>query len=341
MGLTKAQNKQILEELENCTKPLYFFHDDPDGLCSFLQLYAHIKEGYGVVVKSRPIVDLKFLPKVTTYDPDKIIVVDIAMMEQEFADRAKRKIIWIDHHPPQEIHGVKYFNPRIDNPHENPCAAYLCYQVVQKSLWIAMVGCIGDMHWPTDLLDEFREKYPGLLPEEINDARTALYESQIGKMSRIFSAILKGTSTDAMKYVKALTRIKEPNEILKQENARGKYIYKRFKAIDREYQKLLKESENYVEDNSVIFKYADNKIAFSGDLANELTYRYPGRMIIVGREKSGEVKMSLRSEKHNIPKMINTALIDCEGYGGGHEHAAGACIKAEDFNRFIENLNLK
>ncbi len=336
MALTKKQYSQIREELDNCTKPLFFFHDDPDGLCSFLQFYSYIQEGYGVVVKSRPLIDMKFLSKVETYSPDKIFVLDIAGIEQEFVDSAKRPIIWVDHHPRQEVERVRYFNPM---PKDNPCVSYLTYKTVEQSLWIAVVGSISDMYWPKDLLAEFRKKYPGLLPKKIKDVRTALYESDVGKLARIFSAVLKGTSSDAMKYVKALTRVKEPGEILDQEDARGKFIFKRFKEIDREYQKLLRAAKKKVtEDGIALFIYRESKYAFSGDIANEMLYRFPGKLVIIGREKNGEVKCSLRSNDIVLPPLIEKALVGCEGYGGGHDHACGACIKVDDFERFMDNL---
>jgi single-stranded DNA-specific DHH superfamily exonuclease len=339
MSLTKKNYKDLLSELDDTGKPLIFFHDDTDGVCSFLQFYSYLQDGYGVIVKSRPIIDNKFLKKVKEYSPDKIFVLDIAMMEQDFVDEAKTPIVWLDHHPVQEIHKVKYFNPRFKHPDKNECVAYLTYKTVKKKIWIAMVGCIGDMHWPKDLIKEFRKEYPDMLPKSIKDARTALYESEIGKVAQIFNSVLKGTSNEAMKYVKALTRVQEPYEILNQTDPRGKFIYKRFKKIDREYQKILKDAIEVVTDEKLIlYKYKDNKIAFSGDLANELIYKYPDKLIIIAREHGGEFKCSFRSKNIPIPPIIQKSLVDCEGYGGGHEFAAGGAIKSRDFDRFIENF---
>ena len=36
--------------------------------------------------------------------------------------------------------------------------------------------------------------------------------------------------------------------------------------------------------------------------------------------------------------MLENALKGVEGYGGGHEHACGAVVKAEDFSQFVKNL---
>ena len=116
--LKEKHIKKLRKELE-CTRPLYFFHDDPDGLCSFLLLYRHIKEGKGVIIKSSPRIDEKYLRKVEEYQPDKVFILDLAVVEQEFIDKVKVPIIWIDHHEPLERTKVKYFNPRVKNPKNN------------------------------------------------------------------------------------------------------------------------------------------------------------------------------------------------------------------------------
>ena len=89
--LNQKQIKQIREELETCKRPLFFFHDDADGLCSFLLLYRFIKEGKGIIIKTTPRVDEKFLRKVEEYGPDKIFIVDIAIVDQYFLDH---KLLW-------------------------------------------------------------------------------------------------------------------------------------------------------------------------------------------------------------------------------------------------------
>lgn len=337
MPLKEDEYGQIREELDSAKRPLIFFHDDPDGLCSYLQVYKHIGEGKGVIIKSQPRIDEKYLRKVEEYSPDKIIILDIALLDQDFVDRAKKPIVWIDHHGPEEIHGVKYFNPRKHGTLEP--VSYLTYKAVEKSLWIAVTGTIADMHWPEDLVGEFRERYPGLLPEKYGEPRSALYETRLGELIKILSFVLKGTSTESLRYAKVLTRVKDPMEILDGTTARGKYILKRFEQINSEYVGLLEEARASAGKSKILlYTYRDRKYAFSGDLANELIYRHPDKLVIVGREKSGEYKCSFRSNDTVLPPLIEKALEDCEGYGGGHEYAAGGCIKADCFSRFVDNL---
>lgn len=338
MGLTEKERKEVLEELDNCQKPLYFFHDDPDGLASFLLLYRHKREGYGVVVKSTPQIDEKFIKKVQEYDPDKIFVLDIALMTEEFVKAVKRPIIWIDHHEPQQIEGTKYYNPRRHAPGANIPAAELCYSIVEDDLWIAMVGIVGDWCFP-EIAKEFSKQFPDLLPAKVKSAPEALFTTRLGDLIQLFSFILKGKTSDAMRCAKILTRIKSPDEILDRKTPAGRYLYRKYETIKNAYDSLLKTAvAKKSEDPLLVFEYTEATMSFTGDLANELLYRFPEKIIIIAREKSGEMKCSVRSSKHVLPQAVNKALSGLEGRGGGHEHACGVVVKKEDFKGFLEAL---
>ena len=255
--LTEKENEEIRKELDNCTRPLIFFHDDADGVCSFLLLYRYKKEGKGVIVKSTPKVDMKFLRKVEEYQPDKIFVVDVPMMDEEFVKNVKVPIIWIDHHTPQNIDKVKYFNPRLSGTHEP--ATELCYGVVKRDLWIAQIGCVGDWFLP-DFTDEFIKKYPKLLSKKIKTPEKALFQSKLGELVRIISFILKGKISDVMKSIKILTRIQDPYEILDNKTPQSNFIMKRYKKYNTEYQELLKEAKKRAKkDKFLIFIYKNTQ----------------------------------------------------------------------------------
>ena len=97
--------------------------------------------------------------------------------------------------------------------------------------------------------------------------------------------------------------------------------------------------KNVKDEKIITYTYTAKKMSFTGDLSNELLYRFPNKVILIGREKSGEVKCSLRSNsKIKLSKILEKSLISINGYGGGHEYACGACIKTEDFDRFVNNL---
>ncbi len=334
--LTEKDYEKIRQELDNCRRPMFFFDDDPDGLCSFLLFYRYVKEGKGVVVKSSPELKPMFLKTVEDYKPDKIFILDKPMVNPDFIEKIDVPIIWVDHHEIKENTGTKYFNSR-DNGFGEPTSC-ICYRVVKQDLWIAMCGSVGDWYLP-DFKKEFSENYPDLLLNKIKKPEKALYETKLGEIIRIFSFILKGKTSEVMKCVKILTRIKDPYELLEGKTAQAAFIIKRYKKIEENYNKLLDDAIKSKNKSKILLFTYSNKMSFTGDLSNELLYRFPKKLTIVAREKDGEMKCSLRASKNiSVSKIVEKALLNVNGYGGGHEHACGACIKKEDFSKFVENI---
>ena len=335
--LTQKQYSQIKEELDNCQNPLFFFDDDPDGISSFLLLYRYKREGHGFVVKTHPKLDIRSAPKVEQYNADKAFVLDIARLEQDFIDNVSVPVIWIDHHGPYERNNVKYFNPRLNKKSDNIPTTYMCYRVVNQDLWIAALGCIADYHLP-DFLDEFRKQYPDLI-EDKKSVTDIYFTTKLGTLIKVFSFCLKGKSSNVLKNIKVLTRIKSPYEILNQETAQGKFIFSYYKKIRKLYDELLESAlEAETKENVLVFIYSEDKMSFTSDVSNELLYKFPEKIIIVGRKREHEVRMSLRSTKIIIPPILEKALNGLEGHGGGHELACGACVKQEDFDEFVNRI---
>ena len=96
--------------------------------------------------------------------------------------------------------------------------------------------------------------------------------------------------------------------------------------------------KNIGKEKILVYTYSDDKMSFTGDLANELLYKFPDKVIIVGRKKNDEVRMSIRSRGIVIPQILEKSLSGLEGYGGGHEYACGANVKQDDFNEFIKRM---
>jgi len=339
MAIIDSDIEKIRKELETSFKPLFFFDDDPDGLSSFLLFYRFAKEGKGVVVKATPELTTMFSNKVVEYEPDKVFILDKPDVNQDFIDEIHIKAVWIDHHEPKLRQNISYFNPRIENDKDNRPTSYWCYQVVKQDLWIAMVGIVGDWYLP-EFAKEFSEKYPDLLPPEIKRPEEALYKSELGRLVRIFSFILKGKTNDAMACIKILTRITSPYEILRQETPAGKFIYKKYLSVGKEYEALYASAHKLGKKSNpfLVYNYADNKMSFTGDLSNELLFNFPEKIIIVCREKNGEMKCSLRSAGVKLEPLVKKALEGVEGYGGGHEMACGACVKNDNWPKFLEQL---
>ncbi|MBN2459851.1 DHH family phosphoesterase [Candidatus Woesearchaeota archaeon] len=339
MALSEKQLEQLRDIFDTVHRPVVLFDDDPDGLSSFLMIYKHIKEGRGMPVKSAPELGADFCQKVNDYGPDAVIIVDVPVLSQEFLNRIRSRIIWIDHHPVLERKGVEYFNPRASDPGDNRPTSYWVYKALQENLWIAMMGIVGDWFLPEPkILDEFTSKYPELLSTDITKPEVALHTSKLGELIQMISFNLKGKTSDVVKSVKVLTRIKEPSEILEQATAQGRFIYRKYAKLKSKYDKLLSMVEVKPDDKLLLFMYNSPDYSFSSELSNELLYKHPGKVIMVVWEYNGEYKVSMRSTKVNLPNLIGKALEGIRGYGGGHDHAAGANVKMADFDTFVENI---
>ncbi len=340
MALSKIQVQQIRDSLDSCKKPLFLFDDDQDGVCSYLQLYRYKKEGKGIIVKTTPKVGTIFITKINEFQPDMVFILDLADVEQEFLDEIKVPVIWIDHHGPYDRQNVKYFNPRISNWGDNHPTSYMCHQIVERDLWIGALGCVADWFIPP-FINEFIKEYPDLIEEPYKGPGDILYNSKLGHLIRIFSFVLKGKTEEVNKCIKILTRIGSPYEILNQETAQGKFIYKRYSLVNNMFEPLQKdvmETAKNTKDKLVIYKYNDDKTSFTSDLGNEAIYRFPDKIILIAREKNDEMKCSLRSSKTILPPLIEKALAGLAGYGGGHENACGLSIKTRDFDEFVERF---
>ncbi len=340
MPNTGIDYKKIREELDMCKKPLFLYHDDADGLSSFLLLYRYKKEGQGFIVKQTPVIDERFLRKVEEYQPDKIFIVDIARVEDSFTDNVHVPIIWIDHHGPYDAGKTKYFNPRLKDPSLNLPASYLCYKVVEQDLWVAMTGIVGDWVYHEETYKKFAEEYADLLSVDVKTPEKALFDTKIGEMAKIFNFVLKGDVKSALQCAKVLTRIKDPYEIFNQTTSQGKYIWKKYKKVADMYDSLLADAKKSESDEKVIlFKYYEDKTSFTGEVANELLYRNPEKIIIIARMKGGEAKCSVRSGKNIIlPPLLEKAMMNLGGRSGGHEHACGAVLPEENLKELIENI---
>lgn len=336
--LTQKQVEEIKFYINKSENPLIFYDDDPDGLCSYLLLNKFYQKGKGIIVKGKPVLDIEYLRKVKEYSPDLVVVLDKPMISQEFIDSVNVPIVWIDHHPVVQRKGVHYYNPKINHPDSYAPTTTLVYQITNQDLWIAAIGSLADWHIPK-FIKEFQKLYPDLI-SEIKSPEQVIFETKFGELIRIFSFLLKGKTSDVSKSINIIKKINNPREIIYQESPKGKFLYKRAEKISKLYNELLEKAVKYSKDEEkiLLFIYPSSKISFTSELSNELLYKYPDRIIIIGREKDDEIKLSLRSSKTELPPIIEKSLENVKGYGGGHKFACGANISKGDFKTFIENF---
>lgn len=338
--IPQHQLNEIKAFLDTSKNPLFFFDDDCDGVCSYLLLKKINNRGKGIIIKSNPELNITYEGKVNELCPDKIFILDKPMVSQEFIDSANKPIIWIDHHPPINRDKVIYFNPMLENKKDNRPTSYWCYKINgdEKDLWLGVVGCIADYFVP-EFAKDFSEKYPNLLFEFDQEPGHILFKTELGRLVKIISFLLKGKTSDVRRNINILSDIESPNEIINQTTPKGKFLFMYSKKINKAYERLLEKARKTKKNDKILlFTYLDSKTSFTSELSNELMNEYPDKIVIIGRIKEEEVILSLRSEKEEIATKLKKALQNIKGYGGGHSKACGACVCKEDFLSFIENF---
>lgn len=327
----------IRKALDSSQNPLFFFHDDPDGLASFLILYRYVRRGRGFPVKAKPVITSAFAHKVVETVADRVFVLDIAEVDQNFIDSVSVPIFWIDHHIPLNRSNVVYVNPRVSLKENIPTPA-LCYEFVNRDLWIAIVGCISEWYIPP-FIDLAKKQFPDLF----GSAKTIeelLFHSPIGILSQVFSFNLKGESKDVYSSIRIFTRIEHPDEILKQTTSQGKFLWRRYLEVKQRYDVMRERAlRTPVTGKLLVFTYSSDNWSLTKDLANELIALNPDKLVVLGREKSGEMRCSIRSGKNIfLPDILAVALKGLNATGGGHEHACGAAVPVAEFPLFLERL---
>jgi single-stranded DNA-specific DHH superfamily exonuclease len=339
--LTKKQITQIREHLEKAQNPVFFFDNDPDGLCSFLLLQRYIGRGKGVAIKSFPEMNAEYFRKVTELNADYIFILDKPIVSSAFFEEAKSfnmPVVWIDHHDVQiEVPDfVHYYNTSLNRFKKNEPVTYLCYKITQKKedLWLAVVGCIFDRYVP-DFYPEFIGLYPDLAIKA-KDAFDIFYKSQIGKIVKMFGFALKDRISNVVKMTKFLTAVKSPYEVL-EENGKNHEMHFRFKQIYRKYQKLLEKAKRLASENKILFFRYAGDLSISADLSNELSYLFPQKIIVVAYITGMKANISVRGKK--IRDIVIKAIKEIEGAtGGGHENAVGCQMKVGDLEKFRKNV---
>ena len=337
--LTKTQILEFRKYLKKAKNPLFFFDDDPDGLCSYLILKKYINKGKGAVLKTTSVLDLDIFHKVDEYNPDVIFVLDIPIVSQEFIDRCEVPILWLDHHSPIKRKGVKYFNPMLKSKKTIP-TTHMAYEITErKELFLATVGTISDWYLPK-YAKEFSKKYPDLLPLKTKTPPEAIFDSKLGDIINIFSLSLKKQTSTVHKIANLLLKIEDPYELLEGKTSKSKFIIREIKQLLVDYKIVMDYASKQKpgRDKLYILELPKTNNSYISILSNYAIYKHPKKIIMAIRKKGDRVMMSIRSHKINIREPLEKALENFDGFGGGHENACGASVNIEQFEEFVKSF---
>ncbi len=340
--LKEQEIKEIREILETSTNPLFFFDNDQDGLISYLLFRRYYERGIGIAVKTSPMEE-EYAQRISEFNPDCIFILDQPEISPEFfseLEKTNLPVVWIDHHDidfSKIPSFIKYYNPIKDKKINEPTCS-LVYSVVKnkKDAWLAVAGSVADRSFP-EFYPDFLKEYPNLGIQS-RDAFEIFYSSEIGKLSQILGAGLKDRTSNVIKMIKFLSKVKSPYEIL--EDSKENSIFKeRFRELDEKLKKLLEKAKREISEEKVfLFRYS-GETSMSADIANRLIYHYPDKIIVVAYLKGSRVNLSLRGK--GVRNLVLKVLQNFENSkGGGHEDAAGCQIDSSSLDDFISKLKI-
>ena len=197
-----------------------------------------------------------------------------------------------------------------------------------------MIGCIADNYLP-DFVSEFEKQYPDLWKKEIKTAFQALYETGIGKITRVLGFSLKDRTSNVIRMLKTLMKTKNPMEIL--DETKNNFLLYRFNQVEKRYQKLLSKASGFYGKSKLLYFQYGGELSLSADISNELSYRFPDKIIAVVYIKGVVANISLRGD--GVKKITLKAIEGLEdATGGGHENATGCKVRVEDLPKFKDRV---
>jgi len=338
--LTGAHLEEIREHLERAQNPLFFYDNDPDGLCSYVLLRKYINRGKGIAVRTHPGLDANYAKRAQELSADYIFVLDRPHLGKEFVEEIAQlalPIVWIDHHDVEE---EKYdysqlfvYNAAKHGSHESAHpVTYWSYKITRRveDTWIAMMGCIYD-HYLPEFASMFSEQYPEYWGKDIREPFQGYYDTEIGRLARSLSFGLKDSITHVVQLQNFLISCAHPSDLAEGLESHKPFAQK-YKDILRKYEHLLSEARDSVGERLIFFTYGGD-VSISSDIANALCYKHPNHVVVVAYKVGGISNLSVRGE--HVKKIVEKLLPQFEhATGGGHPNAVGMRMRAEDLERF-------
>ncbi|MHA1461607.1 MAG: DHHA1 domain-containing protein [Candidatus Heimdallarchaeota archaeon] len=272
---------------------------------------------------------------------DRIIITDIALNDRSlkkiFAEMERLtklgvEIIYIDHHPlPKGIH-------RNDIPvttvvhREDGCAAELAYLHFEKKLgWeqkiLAAIGAVGDYAMDTPFAKEVLRDF---------DARSIAFQAAI-----IVQSLGEIPTSDDLNMKKSVIERLAlgmlPSELnnLVEKALRGSVVERAVREFVHEHAEN-KKNLGYILDIPTGGGFNGKGALFAASVKDKAVG-------VCGNSRGKKISISIRRRDENVDLNLATrkAAKDAKGTGGGHQAAAGATIKYEHWDKFLNLLDFE
>lgn len=294
-----------------------FFHDDTDGCCSAAIVLALLRQRGLKPLLGTGEIDEETFNRFAKEKLDAAIFLDYAVDQypQWLKHWKGKPVLVIDHHPvTNDLNklGFLYVNPRLKDAKVYVSASQIVFPICKKAGlegkdWLERVGGTGDRAIEGGS-DEKRAT-------ELVDAVKAV-EHEDGLVS--LAGVLAG-----------LERL-------------DRFIYsEKYMKIHQKYEHELNiqlEKFRAVEMETIIFFETRSNYSLTSSLANRLFEIYPDKTLIIYRCDNRWCKLSSRSRKYDMDKILKEVTAAVGGKGGGHPVAAGAKIPVGKFVTFRKKV---
>jgi len=202
---------------------------------------------------------------------------------------------------------------------------------------LALIGSVGDTYVP-DFAKSFSKEFPDLFDYNVKGIE-ALYKTKIGEIVKILNFGLKDSITNVVNLTKYLLKANSAYDIL-EENSFTKTLHKKFDELNKVYKLNLENAESVLAedpDSKILFYVYSGKSSMSAEIANELYFRHPKKIVAVAYKNSDKVNVSLRGKNVRDAVIKITGSIE-NSTGGGHKNACGASLpldKLEEFKKLL------
>jgi single-stranded DNA-specific DHH superfamily exonuclease len=338
--LSQTRLNELRARLEGASCPAFLFDNDADGLCSFLLAHRALGKGFGIPVRSYPALDVGYGEQALTRGADLLVVLDKPVLSEAFVLFAKEHhlpLLSIDHHaidkPDWKMLYADYeeYNPALlsgKGKSDEP-VSYIVYHVFSRSedLWLMVAGCIADHYLPVEW-NAFSKQYPSF-GGKVSDPFEAYYTTPLGDIVQACNFGLKDSLSAVKKLLAFLSSCAHPSLVLS-EQAPSSFLEKNA-SLRAELERLLGES---VQRGPLHLVQYSGPTSMSADVANKLTFLYPGSYVLVAYQKGSLTNLSLRGKR--VKELFTRLLPSFSGLiGGGHAEAVGGRIPSKDVASFI------
>lgn len=372
----KSSVEHIRCLLDNSKKPILFFDSDCDGGMSYFQLKQVWKNLEGYPINKSKSNQISCAEKIEA-DHDLVLFFDTPLIFEEVFEYAEgKKIVWVDHHPGNDLklakkYDVFHFNPVELDIRDSRPSCFWAYEIANSydNLFRVAVGSVSDFYL-LDVLKDFYEKKSeefrvvfGLSDEKreelfsflekydfkdesVRDKRAdwilyLTYETRVGVFKQLFDFIYK-MQVGVDRSLRMLSKM-TPLEIVGEVGAGKGFLFEDFASFSSKQKKHIKKAIEKNKTQEFVYYEHKGKTSYNRQISEELSFRLKGSKClecVFFKKGSDSVGISFRGRLGFVVNdIIELALEGLKGKGGGHPFAGGVHMSLEDFEIFQKRVN--